>query len=1272
MKKTICSVLARIFHFFLMVVIVGHAWADTADTQMPNYYAEPGINPTRDYLNQHFGEHIDPFTGKLQHHYVDIYIPGNGGLDLKVQRSYTSVDENPSTERTPTGLGWTIHFGRVLATSATCEEKLWATNRKAPILEMPDGSRQMFVTWNQDSSNQTLISAGRWRATCSGSGYVVTSPEGVVYTMSQPRTIAGGAHPVYAWYTTQILDKNGNSISISYNTSTPIGAVISGVSTSDGRLLIFNYFDAGGGKYQLTSIAANTSPAQTYSYQYTDDQSGGSGYFFLTGVVRPDGSSWAYDYRYSPGNGRYSMSSVTYPQGGAISYQYGIQYFNANSNIRTTVVTSKNASDGNWSFSYAPGSAGVNDRTTVTTPNGTVTYDHVGYNTVGSETVWKIGLLARKTYSAGGSTVETQTYTWQGQAISAQDNARSQLFVGGAPVDANSYAPLLTQKAIVREGTAYTTSYSSYDIFGNPGVISESGNDGVTRAVGYGYCINQTKWLLRPVANETISLNGATQGTISRTYVGTCTNLQSENRFGVVTNFTYHPSGDLASRRDARGYTTGFSDYKRGIPQSESHPESISISRVVSAAGVITSETNGEGFATSYVYDGLNRLTGVTHPIGNSISISWTNSSTTLTRGNYRHVTYFDGYGRIIQMNAGPVAGTPIIKTFGYDALGQRTFESHPSSGVATSAGTRFTYDILGRLKSAAQVSASGTTLATRTLSYGSANVTTVTNERGNATAYGYRSFGDPDERVLLSITPPAGTNANTVISRNVFGQITGVAQGVSGVGPGILTRSYGYDSRRYLTSITDPETGTTVFGRDALGNMTSRRVGGSGTVSFGYDGNNRLVSINYADSSRDVTQDWNKNGKLEYASNGLSTRRWTYDGNENLVSESLEISDGQSFVVGYAYDGNDQLSGITYPRNGVTVSYAPDALGRPTAASPFVTAVSYYPSGQISAMTFANGVTTNYGQDNRLRVSSISTQKGGTSFVSMGYGYDVISNITSISDGATVANNRTLGYDALDRLTSVNGYAITYDGIGNILQQNFGGALGTGTLNYSYDSQNRLASTSGLKNYVFTYDLYGNVVSNGINNFSYNDASNLTTIDPGTSAQVTFEYDTSGMRVLKRNGGVTTYSVYGHAGQLLLEFDPQGNTRTDHFYLGGQRVASKTASAYFPASITLQVSASKINPGESVTLTAGVSGSGASGTVRFYDRGVLIGSLTLSNGVATLTTGPLAFGAHSFTATYSGDSINASASTGTSTTVLSGNVAAMVMQIINSILLDE
>jgi hypothetical protein len=74
---------------------------------------------------------------------------------------------------------------------------------------------------------------------------------------------------------------------------------------------------------------------------------------------------------------------------------------------------------------------------------------------------------------------------------------------------------------------------------------------------------------------------------------------------------------------------------------------------------------------------------------------------------------------------------------------------------------------------------------------------------------------------------------------------------------------------------------------------------------------------------------------------------------------------------------------------------------------------------------------------------------------------------------------------------------------------------------------------------------------------------------------------------------------------------------------------------------------------GGSVTFTASVSPSAATGTVTFKDSGTSIGTGTLSNGTATLTISLLATGSHSITAAYGGDG-NYAAST---SSTLSGSV---------------
>jgi hypothetical protein len=78
----------------------------------------------------------------------------------------------------------------------------------------------------------------------------------------------------------------------------------------------------------------------------------------------------------------------------------------------------------------------------------------------------------------------------------------------------------------------------------------------------------------------------------------------------------------------------------------------------------------------------------------------------------------------------------------------------------------------------------------------------------------------------------------------------------------------------------------------------------------------------------------------------------------------------------------------------------------------------------------------------------------------------------------------------------------------------------------------------------------------------------------------------------------------------------------------------------------TTTAAASNNNPatfGQSVTFTATISPSTATGTVQFLDGGNLIGTSALSSGTATFATSSLTTGAHSITAVYTGDSSDAS-----------------------------
>jgi subtilisin family serine protease len=75
------------------------------------------------------------------------------------------------------------------------------------------------------------------------------------------------------------------------------------------------------------------------------------------------------------------------------------------------------------------------------------------------------------------------------------------------------------------------------------------------------------------------------------------------------------------------------------------------------------------------------------------------------------------------------------------------------------------------------------------------------------------------------------------------------------------------------------------------------------------------------------------------------------------------------------------------------------------------------------------------------------------------------------------------------------------------------------------------------------------------------------------------------------------------------------------------------------PTTTTLSASPGSSTYGNSVTFTAAVTPSAATGTVTFYDGSTSLGTVTLSSGTATLSTSTLAAGSHTITVNYNGNS---------------------------------
>ena len=206
-----CRLIETVAITACLTLVGNFARADGLSEPIPTYYEEPGIFPNRAYVNQHADEHIDPFTGKLQWHQVDLFVPGNGGLDIAVRRSYSSLGNfvrlgDPWPEPSPAGYGWSMHFGRVMrhANVGLCSNG-WAVASKDPVLEMPDGSRRILY---EALDGMSWITTNFERAVCDTNGLTIFTPDGTRYDMTTPGAPLGTApFPINTYYTSRITDR---------------------------------------------------------------------------------------------------------------------------------------------------------------------------------------------------------------------------------------------------------------------------------------------------------------------------------------------------------------------------------------------------------------------------------------------------------------------------------------------------------------------------------------------------------------------------------------------------------------------------------------------------------------------------------------------------------------------------------------------------------------------------------------------------------------------------------------------------------------------------------------------------------------------------------------------------------------------------------------------------------------------------------------------------------------------------------------------------------
>jgi len=432
---------------------------------------------------------------------------------------------------------------------------------------------------------------------------------------------------------------------------------------------------------------------------------------------------------------------------------------------------------------------------------------------------------------------------------------------------------------------------------------------------------------------------------------------------------------------------------------------------VINANGTIAKETNGRNYSTSYTYDKNLRVTKVTPPVGNAIAYSYPANSSYRkeTRGGFYTKTYFDGFGR----PTGTLNSKGVQTDIDYNAYGCKTFTS-------SNIGDKVSFDVLERPIQAVHKD----NKAVRYIYSG--NTVTVKDEANNSTVRTYNAFGCPDERLLVAVRDANGKTAG--YNYNILGNLTTTSYGG-------ITRRFGYNSKNFLTSESNPETGSITYGRDNVGNLT-RKTDGTGTLSYSYDAINRLTKI--AKGTEIITIGYDKADNRTSLTSPAASYSFVFDKANRLTAKNETIL-GRAYASHYAYDGNDNLASITYPGSRV-VGYQYNAHNEVTAIPGMVSSATYNLAGQPLGYTCDNGLSSSFTYNARY----LPTGMSAGSVVEYTYDYNSRGNTIGISNELDASKDQTFAYDKLNRITTFNGAwgsgSFTYDVTGNRLTKTIEG----------------------------------------------------------------------------------------------------------------------------------------------------------------------------------------------------------------------------------------
>jgi RHS repeat-associated protein len=484
-------------------------------------------------------------------------------------------------------------------------------------------------------------------------------------------------------------------------------------------------------------------------------------------------------------------------------------------------------------------------------------------------------------------------------------------------------------------------------------------------------------------------------------------------------------------------------------------------------------------------------------------------------------------------------------------------------------------------------------------------------------TTYEYDAQGNPTK--TIQAPGVSGFGFNTVTTYDSLNQAKDSTNAKAG------KTQFGYDGAGRLKKVTDPRNLVTQYPRNGLGEATQLISPDTGSAShtydeagnlktrtdsrgvlatYSYDALNRLTSIVYSQAGQsNRTYSWTYDqtgagfshgvGRLTSSASPAGSAQYAYDAQGRLTSATQTVqaaaganSNAITHTTGYAYDAAGKVTAITYPSGRqLTIGYTAGqpssvSLAKDTSstAAPLISQIQWAPFGGARSWLWhlASGTQAHektYDSSGRLVRYPLGGAVRDLTYDAADRitGYTHYDAATGTATEAATALNQTFGYDELGRLTSLTtastSASIGYDANGNRTSLTLNGNTSAYT---TATTSNRLTGTTNPAR-SFGHDNAGNTTSDSGNYTATYSLENRLTSLTKAGTTTAYSYDAQGQRIRKvsdSGSSTTTIFVYDQGGQLLGEYDQNGQAVREFVWLGSTPIAVFTPNGTSPPAV--------------------------------------------------------------------------------------------------------